>query len=94
MGKALKDFGRKGTWIGAVMSSDGVTSYSIFSSNDQLSCSCIGYKVRQTCRHLQEYAASVGKMVCPVEYCHRICPEEDIRSYGICIRCEDRKDDV
>ena len=87
MVKRLREFGREGKKVGEVVSSNGQAMYTIYEDNGRLNCECVSFQIRKRCRHLREYAKQVGKAVCPNSYCRRLCPEEEIRSFGECIRC-------
>jgi len=56
MKQRIKDLHRKGKAVYSAKSSSGDKFYEIWKAPDgSLSCECMGFTMRRTCRHLQEY---------------------------------------
>jgi hypothetical protein len=55
MTKKVKSLGRKGTAVYAALSSKGDKTYTIYKDGEDLTCECIGFSVRKSCRHIDEY---------------------------------------
>ena len=52
----IKDIGKTGVVVHTALSSKGDQTYEIRKDKaGDLSCECIGFMVRRTCRHLTEY---------------------------------------
>ena len=51
----VKSLGRRGVKVGEVKSSKGDNTYDIYDDNGRLTCECIGFSVRKSCRHIKEY---------------------------------------
>jgi predicted nuclease with RNAse H fold len=51
----IKNLGRKGMKVGEVESSSGDKVYEIYDDNGTLTCGCISYAIRKSCRHIKEF---------------------------------------